>query len=324
MIFLLDSDLHEIGEVDCDVDVEVGTSEDATNDFEFMSNSLMNPLPGAFYIPGTEIGGKIEYIEKSTQSSEATFQGFSWRGLLAKWIIMPTAGQDYRTVSGEANTVIASLLSGVLGNFFTVSTEDSGCTITNYQFPLYINMLDGIEGMLEAYGYRLKITGNKVASGQPIQVLIEAVEATLISGTYNEDNGIPMTFIADNMGINHLICGGSGELQNRMIRHLYIDASGNISQTQYYTGFAERQEFYDYANAESEDDLIDNGKKRLLEIASAKTMKMKAPDEYELEIGDIIQGTFPDGTVIQSPIVQKIFKISDGIITSEYKIKGEE
>ena len=320
----LDSALRELGSIECDIDVEIGTSEDATNDFEFEQNNRMGFDIGGFYFPGTEIGGMLEYFKNKNQNVTPVFRGYTWRGLISKKIIMPPVGQNYKIVSGEANAVLASLFTGVLGNFFTISTEDSGCTISNYQFPLYINLLDGVEGMLEAYGYRLKITASKVASGQPIQVLVEAVPAQLVAGTFNEDNGIPMTFIYDNMGINHLICGGSGELQNRMIRHLYIDSSGNISQTPYYTGFAEREEFYDYANAESEDDLIDNGKKRLLEIASSKTMKMKAPDDMELEIGDVVQGTFPDGTIVQAPIVKKIYKIKDGVVSFDYKIKGEE
>lgn len=323
-MILLDANLHEVGDIECDIDVEIGTSEDSTNDFELVSNVLFAKDTAGFYVPGTEIGGLIQYTKDRTDEDVTTLKGYVWRGLLAKAIIMPDAGSNYKIVSGEANSVIAALLSGVLGDFFTVSTEDSGCTITSYQFPLYINMLDGIEGMLEAYGYRLKITAQKVASNQPIQVLVEAVEAMLISGTYNEDNGIPMSFEVDNMGINHLICGGAGELQNRMIRHLYIDADGNISTTQYYTGLDERTEFYDYGNAESEDDLIDNGKKRLLEVASYKKLTIEAPEEYELEIGDLVQGVFPDGTVVQSPIVQKIYKISGGLISEEYKIKGEE
>lgn len=323
-MILLDANLHEVGDIECDIDVEIGTSEDSTNDFELVSNVLFAKDTAGFYVPGTEIGGLIQYTKDRTDEDVTTLKGYVWRGLLTKAIIMPDAGNDYKIVSGEANSVIAALLNGVLGDFFTVSTEDSGCTISSYQFPLYINMLDGIEGMLEAYGYRLKITAQKVASNQPIQVLVEAVEATLISGTYNEDNGIPMSFEVDNMGINHLICGGAGELQNRMIRHLYIDADGNISTTQYYTGFDERTEFYDYGNAESEDDLIDNGKKRLLEVASYKKLTIEAPEEYALEIGDLVQGVFPDGTVVQSPIVQKIYKISGGLISEEYKIKGEE
>ena len=323
-MILLNDTLHELGEINCDVDLEIGSTENSTNDFQLSSNILFSNQTAGFYIPNTEIGGKIEYSLEKTDQNYAKLRGYTWRGLLAKNIIMPPSGSDYKVVSGEANSIIASMLSGVMGDFFTVSAEPSGCTISSYQFPLYINLLDGLEGMLENCGYRLKITAQKIAANQPIQVLVEAVKAQLIKGTYNEDNGIPMSFEMNNMGINHLICGGAGELQNRMIRHLYIDANGNISQTPYYTGFEERQEFYDYPNAESEDDLIDNGTKRLLEVASYKKLIMQAPEEYELEIGDLIQGTFPDGTIIQSPIVQKIYRIENGILSTSYKIKGEE
>lgn len=323
-MILIDNTLHELGEIEADMDLEIGSTQDSTNDFEFNSNVLFPEETAGFYIPETEIGGIIEYSNGRTAQDYATLKGYTWRGLLAKNIIMPPPGSDYKTVSGDANSIIADMISGVMGDFFTPSTEPSGCTITNYQFPLYINLLDGLEGMLEDCGHRLKITARKVASNQPIQIMVEAVEAQLIKGTYSEDNGIPMNFETNNMGINHLICGGSGELQNRMIRHLYIDDNGNISQTQFYFGFEERQEFFDYPNAESESDLIDNGTKRLQEIASYRKLIMQAPEEYELEIGDLIQGAFPDGTVIQSPIVQKIYRIQDGIPSTSYKIKGEE
>lgn len=324
-MILLDEQLHELGEIESDLDVEVGTSEESTNDFEFFSNRLFSEDTAGFYVPGTEIGGMIEYTKEKTDEDVATLRGYTWRGLLSQaGPIMAPSGQDYMIVSGEANAVIASLLSGVLGNFFTVSTEDSGCMITSYQFPLYINYSDGIEGMLETYGYRLKITADKVAANQPIQIIIEAVKAQLVSGTFNSDNGIPMTFEIDNMGINHLVCGGAGELQQRMIIDLYIDNNGAVSQTPYYTGYKERTAFFDYPNAESSDDLIAEGTKELLSLASSKKLTLEAPEDYELEVGDLIQGVFPDGTIIQSPIVQKVYKISNGIVSEEYKIKGEE
>lgn len=324
-MILLDEQLHELGEIESDLDVEVGTSEESTNDFEFISNRLFSENTAGFYVPGTEIGGMIEYTKEKTDEDVATLRGYTWRGLLSQaGPILAPAGDDYMTVSGEANSVIATLLSGVLGDFFAVSTAASGCTITSYQFPLYINYLDGIEGMLETYGYRLKITADKVASNQPIQVKLEAVEAQLVKGTFNTDNGIPMTFETNNMGINHLVCGGAGELQQRMIIDLYIDNNGAVSQTPYYTGYKERIAFFDYPNAESSDDLIAEGTKELLSLASSKKLTLEAPEDYELEVGDLIQGLFPDGTIIQSPIVQKVYKISNGIVSEEYKIKGEE
>lgn len=323
-MIILDSNRRELGALEINIDVDIGYTEFSTNDFEFSRDSMMGQNVGGFYVPGTEIGGLIAYLENATDSDITKFKGFTWRGLLTQGIIMPPSGSDYRIVSGEANDVIRDLLDGFLGNFFDVSMEDSGLMITNYQFPLYVNYLDGIEGMLESFGYKLKITAKKISSETAIQVLLETTKAQKIAGTYNQDNGIPMQFIVNQMGINHLICGGSGELQQRMIRHLFIDQDGNISQTQYYTGFQERIAFFDYPNAESEDDLIDSGIKHLKELASSKILKMKAPDDYELDIGDLIQGTFPDGTVIISPIVQKIYKISDGLLSIDYRIKGEE
>jgi hypothetical protein len=163
----------------------------------------------------------------------------------------------------------------------------------------------------------------KEASGEPVHVYLSAVMATTVSGVYNDDIGIPMTYIVNNMGINHLLCGGSGQLQQRMKVDLYIDNNGNVSETQYYTGFAERTQFYDYPSAQSREDLVDNGTKRLKELANSKTLSMKAPENMELEIGDIVRGQFPDGTIIVKPVVKKIYQISNGLLNTEIKIKGE-
>lgn len=325
MLILFDENRAEIGRVDIDLDIEFGSSTDSENTFEINTATIQSLEPYGFYIDGTEIGGIFEYSFASTENDYQTLQGFSWRGLMSKSIIMPPSGSDYYTItSTEANTAIATLLENVLGGFFTVSTEDSGLTIDSYQFPLYINTLDGIETMLESYGYRLHIWAEKSAVGEPVSINVEAVEATQVSGVYNVDNRIPMNFTINNMGINHLICGGSGELQNREIVDLYINSSGAVSQTQYYTGFAERIAFYDYPTAESTQDLIDYGTERLLELASYKSMNMKAPSDYDLNIGDTVRGVFPDLTEIISPIVNIIYKIEEGLTTVEYKIKGEE
>lgn len=322
-MIVLDANLHEIGEIETDIDIEYGTSEDSTNDFEVTDAQMGNVAAGGFYVPGTEIGGLFDYVKINSDADFRVYRGFTWRGLLKNSIIMPDVGEDYKIVSGDANVVISNMLSGLFGGIFSVSAEDSGLILSNYQFPLYINLLDGIEGMLEKNDYRLKITAQKVQSHRPIQILLEAVPAVQVSGTYNEDNGIAMSYVINNMGINHLICGGSGELQNRMIRHLYIDNNGNISSTQYYFGLDERTAFYDYPNAESEDDLLEYGMQQLKELASSKSLTMQAPEQFNLEIGDKVRGVFPDGTEIISPIVSKIYKISNGTMNIELKIKGE-
>ena len=231
-MIIIDSNFHEIGEADIDIDCEFGTSEDATNDFQLMNATIQDAkTAGGFYIPGTEIGGRFEYSKEKSEENAAMLRGYTWRGILSKDVILPDVGEDYKIVTGEANAVISSIMAGRFGGVFSVSAEDSGLTITNYQFPLYINVLDGIDGMLESFSYKLKIKAFKSASGQPITIELSAAPATVLTGTMNNDSPVPLTYIDDNMGINHLICGGSGELQNRMIRHLYIDDQGEISQT---------------------------------------------------------------------------------------------
>lgn len=323
-MIIIDSNFHEIGEADIDIDCEFGTSEDATNDFQLMNATIQDAKTAdGFYIPGTEIGGRFEYSKDKSEENAALLRGYTWRGILSQDVILPDVGEDYKIVTGEANAVISSIMAGRFGNVFSVSAEDSGLTITNYQFPLYINVLDGIEAMLESFSYKLRIKAFKSASGQPITIELSAAPATVLTGTMNNDSPVPLTYIDDNMGINHLICGGSGELQNRMIRHLYIDDQGQISQTPFYTGFKERTKFFDYPNAESESDLIDSGIKELKELASKKELGFKVPEDADLEIGDIITAVFPNGMTVQSPIVSKIYKIVGGLTSTEYKVKGE-
>jgi hypothetical protein len=323
LIILFDSNYREIGQVDIDVDIEVGTASDSSNDFVMSTATIQSLDPYGWYIDGTELGGTFEYSQCSTEHDYSTLMGWSWRGVMALSIISPPANSDYKVVSGEANTIIRSMLANVLGGFFNVSTRDSGLTLNNYQFPLYINTLDGIEGMLEKNGYRLQIVTKKASLGEPVKVYVEAVPSEQVQGAFNKDNRIPMTFTNNNMGINHLICAGEGQLQERMKVDLYLDENGNVSQTQHFFGFEERTQFYGYSGAESEQDLIDNGTERLLELASTKSLDMKAPQDLVLNIGDTVRGVFPDGTEIISPIVNKIFKVTNGLVTVEYKIKGE-
>ena len=56
-MILFDADFHEIGPATLEIDVEVGDSS-ASNDFEL--STVLSDFSG-FYIPGTEVGGIVEY-----------------------------------------------------------------------------------------------------------------------------------------------------------------------------------------------------------------------------------------------------------------------
>ena len=201
-LILFDADFHEIGPATLEIDVEVGDSS-ASNDFEL--STVLSDFSG-FYIPGTEVGGIVEYRASVSNKAVNTLKGWTWRGLLSQWIILPPSGSDYRIVSGEANAVIRRLLAECLGGFFSVPEEDSGLTIGSYQFKLYTSMLDGLMDMLSEYDYRLDIYAKKTEAGGRVQVCCRALPAKKLEGEYNNDLGLTLTFTNDQMGINHLIC----------------------------------------------------------------------------------------------------------------------
>lgn len=110
------------------------------------------------YIMGTEYGGIIGEVLTDTTLDYVELKGLTWRGRLAKKIIQPPAGSDYKTVSGELHTVMKSLIEPEFDGLFVVSQENTGVTVSNYKFDRYCTLLDGLTKMLKSKGYRLELT----------------------------------------------------------------------------------------------------------------------------------------------------------------------
>lgn len=321
-LILFDSDLKEIGPMNLDVDFEVGDIS-ALNDFELYFPYSLDAY--GVYIPDTEWGGIIEYDEGTTDSESLTLKGWTWRGLLSQEIIEPPSGSDYKIVSGELNAVIRDILSEALGGFFTVPDVDTGKSITSHQFRLYTTVLEGLMDMLSDCGYRLNIYAKKTEAGGRVQVFCEAVPVTTVEGQYDEDTGLGLRFVRSQMGINHLVCMGTGQLQDRQRVDLYVQDDGSIGKNQYYTGFLERTTYYDYNNAESLEELEESGKKRLKELAGYKKLEITDVNDQSLEIGDIVVGRHRTmGITVEKPVIKKILTIQGGKETIEYQVKGEE
>ena len=313
----LTSDLAEIGPCYNDADFDVGVPESATNDFQM--SGLIPDGVGGVYVPGTEFGGLIEYAQTTNYNDSVKTKGWTWRGLLTQGVISPDSEQDYKIVSGDAHTVMRSLLSGFLGGFFHVPETLSGINISNYQFNRYCTILDGLTAMLDEVDAKLSIVAEKPLSG-PVQVTLTAEPIATIGDKYTIDSRVDITHTDNRMGVNHLICLGQGELKNRTRVDLYINNVGTISTTQYYTGRDERTAVYDYSSAENRASLITYGKKRLLEVASQKTIAINNAD-VNGDIGDLVYG-YMNGIETTAPITHKTLTVSGGIWKFESKIKG--
>lgn len=307
-------------------DVDVGD----TNDFELVLSRSYAKYFGVrkgfqFFVPGTEFGGIIEDIQSDTSYSSITYGGYVWRGYLEQLVLQPPSGQSYLVVSGDANRILEQVLNTGTGLLFTVPKEDSGITIMKHQFR-YDTALVGLEKMLATYSARLDIKAVEGTENNPFQVIIRAVPISNYSEElqYDGDDNINV-FVRDySCGINHLICLGKGELEERTVLHLYVQLDGSISSKQYYKGTAERMAVYDYSSASDDSELLSGGVERLKELMNYKSAEMSISD-VDLQIGDIVSARDRDvGTVLSRPVVNKILKCSDSERTIEHKLKGEE
>ena len=316
-LIYLTPELTEIGPCNENIDFDVG-EDNASNDF--LLKGIIPDGVGGIYVPGTEFGGLIGYTQTTNKSDVVSNKGYTWRGLLTLGIISPPAGSSYKVVSGDANAILAELLGGYMGGIFTIPAETSGIAITDYQFPLYCTLLTGITGMLEEYGAKLRIIAEKPAHGGEVVITIDAVESATIETMYSQESPVSLTFTDNRLGINHLICLGGGELQERTRVDLYVQADGSIGTTQYYTGLDERTAIYDYSNAESEANLIRCGKLRLKSIATGKTLTIDNSD-VDGDVGDYVSAYY-NGASASVRITEKILTITGGTWKYESKIKG--
>lgn len=298
-------------------DLAFGSDE---NDFELTVNSNNNCIEpsGLVYIEGTEYGGIVDGLKVVTKDEKLVYTGRTWHGILEKKILSPNQGSDYLTVSGEANTIIASLLNRIgLTALFSASTEDSGLKISNYSMERYVPAYTGIKKMLATVSGKLKF---ELKNGI---VVVSALPAVDYSKDEQFDNDQVEMEIAKSFNfVNHLICLGSGELAERQIVHLYIDAEGNISEKQTFFGLDEVVAVYDYGNAKSIEELTEKGKEQLTSYASDGSVKMDFAAESTIYgIGDIVGAKETiTGTFVKEKITKKIVTINKGETNIEYEV----
>ena len=276
---------------------------------------------GYLYIEGTEYGGIIDEIKSDTTEGEVIYKGRTWHGILNSKVIEPDSGEAYLVVSGDANDIIRTLLDRMdLPSLFSVPFTSSGITITSYKMNRYISGYDGIKKMLASVGGKLEFDYEDGC------VFLWAVPSHdySIDEEFDSDQ-IDFEVTKKHNSVNHLVCLGSGELENRMVVHLYADESGNISQTQTLFDLDEYAAVYDYSDVESEEELIKSGTARLKELWEPDSMTIDFDSDSDVyDVGDIV-GAFDNvtGINIHAEITKKIVTIKNGKINISYKV-GEE
>lgn len=295
-------------------------------------------------VVGSEFGGFIGKDITDTEDETYSLGGCTYRGYLKKKIISPKPGQDYYIANGDARDVIYDLLNGDAAtgssgasflDLIGVQSGASGLTISNYQFPRYTNMYDGIQKMLATVNAKMEIRNEQIPENgtygtriivKPIMYIVP-IEDYSNQIVLSQNNKYSFMLSRQYDGINHLICLGGGELASRVVVHLFADKYGAISTRQSIFGAGERMEVYDYSSVESNDELVEKGIERFRELINKEEFRMNIlSDEFVANIGDYIGGKdYMTGYSIKQPITKKILRIEkDGAWSIEYSIEGSE
>lgn len=317
--------MQSTAELDLDLSYEAD-NKDGVNDGELIVTDQSIDYGYYIFCPGTEYGGRILDLKRKTSSFSKTWYFDTWRRMLGQSIIEPPEGEAYYTVDDmDANLMLKELLLGRFDEIFVVAEKLSGIVVSG-KFDRYITLLDGVSKMLNKHGARIKISAVQGGPGEKFFVQIEAVPIEDYSDEieYSQDSKVNLTIRDKRRGINHLICLGSGELTERLVRHLYVQEDGSIGDNQYYFGIEERTAIFDYPNAEDENELLESGIKELESLRNYKKMEMSV-DDLDLDIGDVVAGRDREtGLYLAQRIVNKVLKIKKGKETISYKVKGDE
>lgn len=341
-LIYMDSDRVELGVIPTyELDLAFGADE---NNFECTIPASGHCCGKDYYlcVDGTEYGGIIDTVESDTRNGEVTYSGRTWQGILASRIILPLRGtfeaateivtvkttdasgdllcDRYLVISGDVNRCIQFVVKRCgLSALFTVSEHDFGVTVSEFQFNRYTDAYAGLVKMLESVG--LKMTFE--CTDAKVLLVVKKIYKSTEDEQFDTEQ-VDFTAKKNLNTVNHLICLGSGEMENRMVIHLYADRNGKISEKQTIDGLDEYVAVYDYPNVESKDELRSGGKERLKELIGQDEMDIDFDAEDDsYSIGDMISASdHVTGISVVAKITKKIVKIKYGIPTITYKVGG--
>ena len=311
-----DSALGDVRELsDFELDLAFGIDENALS---LECDAAYAPEEGQFvFIDGTEYGGVVDqasYEAGREATGSILCKGRTWHGILAGKRLLPDSGSGYLSVSGKAGEVLASLIERMgLSGLFSAASDD---TSVSYTFDRFVDGYSGLKAMAKANGRKVAMRrkGGKVEISLPPAVdYANKVDSDLLD----------FTLTSVHRCVNHLVCAGTGELENRAVIHFFADAAGNVSHTQSLFGVDEISALYDYSNAD-EEKLEEEGKKKLKEYQTQGSVEVEAHDDIDVDVGDVISARDnAHGRTVTATVAKKIVKVSRGVATYSYEVGSE-
>lgn len=316
VIVVYDSKLGNVRELqDFELDLAFGSDE---NSFELTCAADAAPSEGQFaFIDGGEYGGVVDeasYDSGREAAGTVTCKGRTWHGILAGKRLLPNSGSGYLSVSGKAGAVLASLIARMgLQAVFSAAPDDAS---VSYAFDRFTDGYSGLKALAKANGRKLAMRrkGSKVElSLPPVVDYANKVDSDLLD----------FRLTSVHRCVNHLVCAGTGELENRAVVHFYADAAGNVSHKQTLFGVDEIAALYDYSNAD-EAKLEEDGRKKLAEYQTQGSVEVDAHDDIDVDVGDVISARDnAHGRTVAATVAKKVVKVSRGVATYSYEVGSE-
>ena len=316
VVVISDSELGDVRELeDFELDMAFGSDENAMS---LECEAAHAPAEGQFvFIDGTEYGGVVDqarYEAGREASGSILCRGRTWHGILAGKRLLPDSGSGYLSVSGKAGDVLASLIERMgLSGLFTAAADD---TSVSHTFDRFVDGYSGLKAMAKANGRKVAMRrrGGKVEISLPPAVdYANKVDSDLLD--------FKLTSV--HRCVNHLVCAGTGELEDRAVVHFYADSAGNVSHTQSLFGVDEISALYDYSNAD-EAQLEEEGRKKLQEYQTQGSVEVEAHDDIDVDVGDVISARDnAHGRTVTATVAKKIVKVSRGVATYSYEVGSE-
>lgn len=306
-------DLREL--LDFELDLAFGSDENA---FELTCAEGLAPAEGQLvFVDGSEYGGVVDeasYEAGREATGTVTCKGRTWHGVLAGKRLLPDEGSARLSVIGKAGEVLASLVERMgLSGLFSAAADD---TEVSYTFERFCDGYSGLKAMAKANGRKVSMRrkGGKVEiSLPPVVDYADRVDSDLLD----------FTLTSVHRCVNHLVCAGTGELEDRAVVHFYADSAGNVSHTQSLFGVDEISALYDYSNAD-EEKLEEEGKKKLQEYQTQGSVEVEAHDDIDVDVGDVISARDnAHGRTVSAEVAKKIVKVSRGVATYSYEVGSE-
>ena len=306
-------DLREL--LDFELDLAFGSDENA---FELTCAEVLAPAEGqVVFVDATEYGGVVDetsYDAGRDATGTVTCKGRTWHGVLAGKRLLPDEGSARLSVDGKAGEVLASLIGRMgLSGLFSAAADDAA---VSYTFERFCDGYSGLKAMAKANGRKVSMRrkGGKVEISLPPAVdYASKVDSDLLD----------FTLTSVHRCVNHLVCAGTGELEERAVVHFFADAAGSVSHTQSLFGVDEICALYDYSNAD-EEKLEEEGRKKLQEYQTQGRVEVEAHDDIDVDVGDVISARDnAHGRTVTATVAKKIVKVSRGVATFSYEVGSE-